>query len=45
MHARSNARTHAGFEFDEIPELDKEEVAEWLEGIRSAEEEQEQGPA
>ena len=42
MHARSNARTHAGFEFDEIPELDKEEVAEWLEGIRSAEEEQEQ---
>jgi len=40
-HACMHARTHA-FEFDEIPESDKEEFAEWLEGIRSAEEEQEQ---
>ena len=47
-HTRTHARTHArahGFEFDEFPESDKEEFAEWLEGIRSAEEEQEQGPA
>ena len=43
-HTHTHARTHAhrGFEFDEIPESDKEEFAEWLEGIRSAEEEQEQ---
>ena len=41
-HARTRAHTHRGFEFDEIPESDKEEFAEWLEGIRSAEEEQEQ---
>ena len=41
-HTHTHARTHAhrGFEFDEIPESDKEEFAEWLEGIRSAEEEQ-----
>ena len=37
-----HTHTHRGFEFDEIPESDKLEFAEWLEGIRSAEEEQEQ---
>jgi hypothetical protein len=38
-HTRTHTRTHARIEFDEFPESDKEE---WLEGIRSAEEEQEQ---
>jgi hypothetical protein len=42
VHTHTHTHTHARFEFDEIPELDKEEFAEWLEGIRSAEEEQEQ---
>ena len=37
-----HTHTHRGFEFDEIPESDKLEFAEWLEGIRFAEEEQEQ---
>ena len=41
-HTHTHARTHARCEFDEIPESDKEEFAEWLEGICSAEEEQEQ---
>ena len=38
----THTHTHRDFEFDEIPESNKEEFADWLEGIRSAEEEQEQ---
>jgi len=38
-HTHTHTRTHARFEFNKIPESDKE-FAEWLEGIRSAEEEQ-----